>query len=177
METKIRYGEKDYKAIPGFDKYYVSSTGEVLSFVKDGGTPAILRRMKRKDGYKYVFLYRNKKQEKMYIHHAVLLSWVGPRPEGTEGRHLDDCQDNNDYRNLAWGTRQENVDDKKRNGRIRCGEATPMHKITSQQALEIRSLYGKMPIREIGLKYGISHTQVRRIAVGKKWKHLEETKC
>lgn len=49
-------------------------------------------------------------------HVWVLEAFVGPRPPGALGRHLDDDQTNNRLENLAWGTPAENVADAFTNG-------------------------------------------------------------
>src|SRR5271166_1685861 len=46
-------------------------------------------------------------------HTLVLLTFVGPCPEGYECRHLDGNPANNRLRNLAWGTRLENAADQR----------------------------------------------------------------
>jgi hypothetical protein len=52
-----------------------------------------------------------------HIHQLVALTFHGPRPEGQETRHLDDNYLNNDYTNLTYGTRTENVADSIKTGR------------------------------------------------------------
>lgn len=67
-------------------------------------------------GHLRVNLSRNGRSVTKPIHVAVLESFVGPRPEGLEARHLDDDPTNNNLSNLAWGTRLENMLDRVRNG-------------------------------------------------------------
>lgn len=50
-------------------------------------------------------------QRMMYVHHAVLLAFVGPRPEGLLTRHLDGNCLNNRLDNLRYGTKSENSAD------------------------------------------------------------------
>lgn len=52
----------------------------------------------------------------VYLHHAILEAFVGPRPEGCVGRHLDDNPRNNRLDNLEWGTRSQNTLDMVKNG-------------------------------------------------------------
>lgn len=59
------------------------------------------------------------------LHTLVLAAFVGPRPEGSEGRHLDDNKDDNRLSNLAYGTRSQNRADSVRNGTHR--EARKTH--------------------------------------------------
>ncbi len=51
-----------------------------------------------------------------YVHQLVLEAFVGPCPSGLECRHLDGNPDNNQLENLRWGTRLENMADKKLHG-------------------------------------------------------------
>jgi hypothetical protein len=61
--------------------------------------------------YLGVTLRKNGSTKWFRIHRLVLGAFVGPCPEGMEGRHLDDCPTNNRLDNLAWGTRRENMAD------------------------------------------------------------------
>lgn len=172
-EVELLYNGTMYKRIPGFEEYYVSSVGEILSFNKSANKPRILKQMTNKSGYKFIYLYKNKRQKKYFVHHAVLKAWVGPRPDGYEGRHLNDDKNDNDYRNLAWGTRQQNVDDRKINDRIPCGERSGTAKLTESQVLEIRKKYSDgASTRELGSEFGVSRTHISQIVKGKKWSHL-----
>jgi len=173
MKDLFLFGRK-WRPIPEFEDYFASDDGEILSLAKSRNKPRIMNQLTSPDGHKYVFLHKNKKQTKMFVHRAVLMAWVRmPRPD-EEGRHLNDKPWENTLENLAWGTRQENTDDKRRNGGIPIGERSGTHKLTEQQVLEIKELYGKQPLRVIAAKYGVSHTAIRRAALGIKWAYLEE---
>lgn len=78
-----------------------------------------------KSGHRHV-LIRNRK---LRVHHAVLLTYVGPRPLGMNGLHRDDDQANNTVENLYWGTHLDNAADRRRNKgfstRSRCPRRTP----------------------------------------------------
>lgn len=45
----------------------------------------------------------------VYPHRAVMLAFVGPRPEGLVTLHADDDPNNNALTNLSYGTQRENV--------------------------------------------------------------------
>lgn len=173
MDRIVEFGIA-WKPIPGFDGYYASEDGQMLSYVKSKAKPRILHQSSTPDGHKYVFLTKGEKQIKMFVHRAILMAWVRMPNPGEEARHLNDKPWENGVSNLAWGTRIENVDDKRRNGGLPVGERAGTHKLTEQQVLEIRKLHGKMPLREIAAKYGVSHTTIRRAALGIKWSYLEE---
>lgn len=44
-----------------------------------------------------------------YIHHLVLLAFIGPKPDGMECLHGDHDRRNNRSTNVRWGTHLENV--------------------------------------------------------------------
>ncbi len=50
------------------------------------------------------------------VHHMVAAAFLGPRPDGTEVRHLNGKPADNRPMNLAWGTRSENQLDSVRHG-------------------------------------------------------------
>jgi len=63
------------------------------------------------DGSLYVNLSRDGKYKSFKVHCLVALTFIGPRPEGLDVRHLDGDQVNNNLANLAYGTRSENAGD------------------------------------------------------------------
>jgi hypothetical protein len=107
-------------------------------------------------------------RRKLWIHHAVLLAYVGPRPEGMECRHLDGNPRHNHAANLAWGTRAENMRDRARHGTQRYGEDSPSHRLTAEQVRAIR--VDPRPSRVVGRDYGVSHTTILEIRRGNRWR-------
>lgn len=172
MATKIEWAGQAWRPIPGYPQYYASRDGQILSLKSK--YPLIMKQMTSADGYKHVFMYVNGKMKKMRVHRAVLLSWKGLPEKGQEGRHLNDNPEDNEVDNLEWGTRLQNVNDKRINGGLPIGERSGSHKLTEQQVIEIKGLYGKKSLRELGAMYGVSHTCIRRAALGIKWAHLKE---
>ena len=148
--------------VPGNERYLVSDSGEI-----QGPSGKCLRPMQHK-GHLYVFMQRKKK----YVHRAVLEAFSGMCPAGMECRHLDGNPVNNDVSNLVWGTRYENAQDTKRHGHSHVGERSGTAKLTERQVLEIRQRIGRETIRALGREYGVSHTEIRRAALGIKWSYL-----
>jgi hypothetical protein len=165
---------QDVRPIPGFRDYYATVDGDVLSF-KRGGYRR-LRPIQSRDGHLYVFLYLGRHRPKVWIHQAVLLAFCGQPEPGQEGRHLNGDPTDNHLRNLAWGTRQENADDRKRHGRVPTGERSGTHKLTEADVRTIRAEYGTQSLRAMARRFGVSHTAIRRAALGIKWACVEEAK-
>jgi hypothetical protein len=58
-----------------------------------------------------VKLSRNGVVRALYVHHLVLVAFDRPCPDGQEARHLNGDAFGNCWRNLAWGTHIENIQD------------------------------------------------------------------
>ena len=163
------------RAVPGFPGYYASTDGRILSERRRGVTE-LHPIVHKPDGHLYVFLYRQglRRGVKCYVHQVVLRAFVGEPPPGEQCRHLDGNPRNNVLFNLAWGTRVEDTDDKRRQGRLPSGERSGTHRLTVNQVIEIRRLRGTATLREMGRRYGVSHTTLRRAALGIKWASVRE---
>lgn len=64
------------------------------------------------NGYHYVTLFVNKVRIRKAVHHLMLETFVGPRPERHQTRHLNNIRGDNRISNLAWGTSLENGRDR-----------------------------------------------------------------
>ena len=113
-----------------------------------------------------------------YIHHMVLESFVGPRPDGCEACHNDGDKTNNHIDNLRWDTKQNNERDKDRHGtRVRFsgvfGERSGMAKLTNDKVREIRRrLLAGESQQSIGTIVGVCQSAVSSIKLNKTWKHV-----
>lgn len=164
----------EWRYVPGFPQYLVSSTGLVKS-IKIASKHKILRPIVRKEtGHLYVFLYEERKRHKCYVHRIVAQAFLGAPPPDMVCRHLDGNPKNNTFSNLAWGTNQENSDDKWLHGTMPVGEKCVTHKLTEQDVLHIRQLHGQESLRALAKRFGVSHTSIRRAAIGMKWSYLKE---
>lgn len=160
----------EWTAIPGFPGYSVTRDGHLR-----GVSGKVMRQMTAHRGHKYIIARRNGRGIKLYTHTAILLTFVGPCPDGQECRHLDGKPANNVIENLRWGTPLENSDDKRRHGTIPRGSASSSAKLTEGDVLEIRRIWntpGRVSLRELGARFGVSHTAIRRAATGAKWSHI-----
>ena len=115
-----------WKPVPGYEGLYeVSSHGRVKSLPRTTTRGGIMKLQHgNARGYHSVGLYKCDVRTPHYVHHLVLLAFVGPRPDGLEVRHLDGNDLNNTLSNLVYGTSAENKADTKRHGRQYLGSRT-----------------------------------------------------
>lgn len=115
---------------PIYKGYGVSEDGRVWTRHRQrvGGLVDRWRELRvstTKRGYKKVYLKGGlDKPVNKQVHHLVLETFTGPRPEGMECRHLDGNPANNALSNLKWGTAHENYLDRVEHGTaIQCRRA------------------------------------------------------
>lgn len=171
---------EEWRPIPGYEgRYEVSSVGRVKSFAHCGGKtnrePRILKpglAGAYKDKYLKVSLGRNTYRS---IHRLVLEAFVGPRPPGMQCRHLDGNTLNNTLGNLAWGTIEENIQDKIRHGRTK-GEKHWNATLSEKDVIEIRSRLAKKDTTlSIANDYHVTRTTIQNIRSNKIWTHIPLT--
>lgn len=98
-----------WKDITGYeDKYQISNTGKVKSFV---GKHKILK-LTNNDGYMYVGLNKDKKQKRFRVHRLVAEAFVVNNHNHPIVNHLDGDKSNNNYNNLEWCTQEYNMSHK-----------------------------------------------------------------
>lgn len=114
-----------WRDCPGWEGYYAASTdGDLKSLPRlvknsrDNGSHLIAGKIltpgvNPKDGYLHYSFYKNGKLHTVKGHRMVLLTFVGPCPEGEEGRHLNGDPADNHVTNLAWGTHLQNAEDRR----------------------------------------------------------------
>lgn len=132
-----------WKSIPGYEEHYeVSTYGSVRSkyrvlFYKNRinvHKPTLLKfdkllsyvNKKRITGLR-VTLSKDNKTERFFVHHIVMLTFVGPTPEGKEIAHNDGNPLNNHLENLRYATHTENEADKKIHGTLHHGKGHHRH--------------------------------------------------
>ena len=106
-----------FRTIPEFPSYQASNVGGEIRGKRGGRRSGEALKHNFTRGYHYVGLYRDGKIHRVRVHRLVLSAWRGACPEGMDGLHKDDDQDNNDLANLYWGTPTQNAADSKANGK------------------------------------------------------------
>jgi hypothetical protein len=153
------YYPEVWKAIPGFeDEYIISSWGRIAS----------IRGCMVRNGYKFFSLPYPEGRKNRPLAPLILESFGFPKPsEGHVARHLVINDPSNNYLwNLAWGTQQENIDDKLRHGTI--------GKIFTED--DVRDIWMRLTqgesITSIARSYGTHVSAIHRIKSRRSWEHL-----
>lgn len=154
----------EWREVPGYEGMRVSDDGRIAG-------PRGLRKLRHhNDPMRYLHVMVGNPRRRLFVHHAVLLAFHGPRPDGQVARHLNGDAFDNRPVNLAWGTQQQNVADARTHGSLPVGGAKHAAKLTAEQALAIRA--SSAPGRVLAARYGISVTVANRIRRGVDWPHL-----
>lgn len=167
-----------WKDIPGYEgRYQASTEGRIRSvdhrvrLVAHGKETTrlspgrVLRPGGRKDGHLSVML--GHKAHGSQVHQLVMLTFVGPAPEGCEVCHNDGNPANNALENLRYDTRSENIKDVLRQGgRLR--------KLSAEDVREIRRLFGEgWTGAAIARLFCMSQAQISKIKLGRAYAWIE----
>jgi hypothetical protein len=171
-----------WRFISGIAGYEISNKGRVRSYWirgskhhKSSNVPRILKGGSQ-GSYRYVSFWNDKPKSKhRYVHHLVLEAFVGQRPKNRECRHLDGDSFNDCVKNLAWGTKSENMQDQIRHGTANHGSLSgkdhPLAShLTKRDALNIVALRKKgVLMRELEKEFRVSSSLIGRIVNGTHW--------
>lgn len=182
---------EEWREIPGFPGYEASSEGRVRSWRMGGSesrrrpAPKLLK-PSRRGPYWRVSLYVHGKGIDVSVHQAVLLAFVGERPEGMEGRHFPDRDtSNNRLENVSYSSHQQNIDDRKTHGTVPSGdshsartrpetvlrgEQCGMARVNEEIVRSIRSCGDKLAV--IAARYGIGVSTAHSIRTRRTWAHV-----
>lgn len=166
--------------------YAVTKDGRVWSFIRTtdptndnqsvidySNHPRELKPRPNAKGYLRVQLHHKDK----YVHHLVLAAWGGQRLEGHESSHMDGDVSNNHFDNLKWLLPSENNMMKHVHGSIPLGENHVNSKMTKNQVLSARKMWGDgKTLGEIvtELDLSVTRSSVHEAVRGKTWAWLKE---
>lgn len=164
----------EFRSIPGFSKYEVSSIGVVRRGEK------IISQKTDKDGYRRVAITNDDgKRKTIGVHVAVCLAFIGPKPSPKhEVAHENRTRNDNRFQNLRWDTCKGNQADRKRHGTVAYGELNGRAKLTPSAVEEIRAALTIAPgkkrlprgkVSEAAKKFGVDRNTISRAAMGQSW--------
>lgn len=182
--------------VPGLAGYYVSIAGVVFS-VRSGRLKR-LRTSQNNHGYQYIDTSIGGSRARHSVHVLVARAYHGEPPSARhEVRHLDGDNQHNVARNLAWGTRRENVADTLRHGRhpsqahrecylrgdqhpnrrrperLARGERHYAAKLTTAKVIEYRRRRRNgEPLAALAREAGVTRFALRNAITGRKWAHV-----
>lgn len=162
--------DAEVRPIPGYPSLAVTAAGEVYGpRGRRKPTPG-----PRSSPYLYVTVRvpGKARPQKLRVHHAVLLAWVGPRPAGMEGRHLDGDLANNAAANLEWSTHVVNIADKDRHGTMGRGETVGTARLTEADVRAMRALWPAQSLAALAKRYGVGKATVGQAVRGETWRHV-----
>lgn len=175
---------EEWRAVPGYEGFYeVSSLGRVRSLdrlhaprvrQKQG---RVLRLLARKKKYLAVRLSKAGQIKMWNVHALVLMAFVGPRPSGYEGNHIDGNSLNNTAANLEWVTPLVNMRHAYAMGLIPLlpsrGEENPQARLKDADIVAIRHMHeAGIRNKDIAATMGVSAGTISMITHGQRWKHV-----
>jgi hypothetical protein len=173
------YPNEEWRDIPRSIGYQASNLGRIRSrWVSGKGRRGsylgdawhVLKPHRMANGKQLVSILVDGVRKTRSVHQLVLEAFVGPRPPDMECRHLDGNPANNRLDNLAWGTHQENIDDKRRHGTNRYGEDHPLSYLTEADVVAIRERRAAGErVGDISRSTGIERSLISMICLGRTW--------
>ena len=157
------------KAIAGFDKYFISETGEVTN----SRTKRILKYDINSAGYRRVTLSQDGEVTRLFVHRLVALHYL-PNPGDLPWiNHKDSDKLNNNSANLEWCTPSHNRLHAFKSGTSLVGEGHCNSKWTEVTVRAVCTLIdGGMSRGDIIAATGVNRYLVDDLRRGKAWTHV-----
>jgi len=164
----------EIRHVPDYPGYAVTDRGEVWSCrnwhkpTEVGDFRITWRKLKpsKSQGYPDLVICIHNKRKTVKVHHLVLLAFVGPKPDGMETLHRDGNKSNANLSNLHYGTREENIEDKKRHGTSGLGRRSGNAKLKDEDIPKIVEMYKTMYAGDVAKHFGVSGGAITSIARG-----------
>lgn len=166
-----------WRPVPGFPSYEASSWGNVrrVKRAKGATVGAVLKPSLDRQGYEQLRLSENGVVRSQKVHIIVASAFHGPRPKGLEVSHVNGRRIDNRPENLAYETRQQNVDRQIEHGTRNRGEKNGNASLTPDLVARARILLrDEVPVRMISETLGTSQSTIYHLRAGNSWRHLQE---
>lgn len=125
-------------------------------------------------GYLKVRLTIEGKRVNRKVHSLVASAFLPPRPSPEHQlRHLNGDKRDNRATNLAWGTAQENANDRFAHGNNPSGSRNGSAKLNESQVKEIRKRLAQGESRvTLAAEYGVHKQTISNINTRRWWRHV-----
>jgi hypothetical protein len=159
-----------WKPITGYEHYQVSNLGNVRNKKGELKKPSI-----SDWGYRTVVLHdRGRRSHNLLVCILVCNAFNSSKPfAGAKCRHLDDNKLNDRWDNLAWGTHQDNMNDRGANGHKATGDTHGSSVLNSEQVREIRRLKNEGTSQAaLSRQFNVGEACISNIIRRRTWKDL-----
>lgn len=164
----------EWRKIPGYENYIISTQGDVVRIMTQKGKP--VRRNKHPSdnglGYRVVVLSKDGKRAMFRVHRLVMLTFCGASEQ--EVNHKDGNKANNCLDNLEYISRGDNVRHASQQLGAQYGARGEKHhnaKLTKDDIDTIFCMKAQgRSLREIGDELDVHFTTVRDVVNRKTWK-------
>lgn len=170
----------EWRVVPGFPDYEVSSLGEVRRITANKWAPAgyVVRCSLTHDGYRKLTLsQRDGTRRMLRAARVVAIAFLGPPPSSRHVvAHRDGAKTNDCIENLRWATPEENEADKVLHGTNRGtppGSAHHQAVLDEKRVAAIKDLLRSgFSARLLAREYRVGLTTIRDIKDGKTWRQV-----
>ena len=156
-----------WSTIPECPMYEASDDGRIRR--KDRPDHMLAIRT-QESGHRRVSLWVSGRARHLYVHRLVLEAFVGPCPEGMEVRHINGDPGDNRLSNLCYGTRRQNMADRKEHGDQPLGSVHWNAKLDEEQVRSIRA--DGRPMAVLAREYGVHRITIHDIITRRTWRHV-----
>lgn len=181
------FQQEEWRLVPGFEKYAVSSYGVVKRITQGRGTKhgRLLKPSYNTEGRPRISLYYEpNKMKTRSVAQVVAMAFLGKRPPGKEINHKNGVRDHNRLENLEYVTPEENhyhaqihglLSHGKLHGDTVRGERNGYSKLSTGEVIEIKKKgrLGVLSHSQIAKEYPVNRSVISRILEGKLWSHVE----
>ena len=160
---------EQWKPVPNYEDYNVSSFGRVKSF--KNGKVKIMKPKLYMNGYLYIGVTKNNKQKAVLIHLLVARLFLQNNENKREVDHVDGVKFNNYVGNLRWSTSKENKAFAYQLGLMKVGENHHNSKLTNEQVIFIRENPEKLTREQLAKKFNVDMATISNVQMGKVYKN------
>lgn len=177
-KSKLKFLSKEKALVlrvpktPNGNKYAITNYGRVISFKKEIENGAFLK-------HGFISRYpsisiRSGIKPTTFLIHRLVAKYFLKRPSLKHKLviHLNFKKEDNHYKNLKWVTTVESIDHSIKN---RIENQIGNYKLTTKSVIKIKKmlLSGKMQLKVIAKKFGVTDMQIHRIKTGENWGYLK----